>query len=760
VSGLYALCDIIRRRALAYRASVRGACRRWRVPSRICGINEGGYAACDATLRPHNFVSLSFNVATGRLRNVIVWTTGCGLLVAVAILSLPPTRWRSVIVARKLLGVVQDLSWADLGDIAGPGSSVQLRRLAITGDPYRSVHDPYSSAQDRAAGQRTFELICAKCHGTDARGGLGPALIGRTLSHGDSDWAVYRTITRGVPGSPMEGGLVSRREAWFVMAYLRGLGAAPAARLTGAAGTVASLAPAHSVSFAELVHSSGGTGDWLMPGGAYDGQRFARDRQINLGNVSQLAVRWIHQFPSTDAPNESAPIVSGDYLYVTLPSGSVFALDAHSGTQVWQYSRQVPSDIRVCCVATNRGAAVLGNRVYVGTLDAHLLALDASSGRLVWDRPVADYRVGYSITAAPLAVRDLVITGIAGAEYPTRGFISAYDAATGALRWRFNTIPQPGDPGSNTWGGDSWKTGGAVTWGTGAYDPELNLLYWGVSGAAPDFDAQARPGDNLYSNCMLALDATTGKLAWYFQFLPGDDHDWDSIQTPSLIDVSVDGHMQRWLAVANRGGFFYVLDRTNGHFVRGAPFAKQTWALGLTDQGQPILNPKSAVSPKGTFIYPSVNGATNWWPSTYSPITGLYYVNVEESGGLFFSGGGARPRPGRFYIDGLATYGDSFADYVRAIDPKTATVRWGIPNTTVTSAPRGGLLATAGGLLFGSDGAQLYALDAASGAKLWSFDTGAHISAPPVTFRSQGEQIIAVVAGQDLIAFALPSKAY
>ena len=695
--------------------------------------------------------------ATGRAKKLI-WTAVSVLLLGVAVLIPPATRWPAAVAVRKSLGLVRDMSWADFADIAGPGSAVQLRRLAITGDPYLSVHDPYSSAQERATGERIFELNCARCHGTKASGGLGPALVGRALAHGDSDWAVYRTITRGVAGTPMTGGFVPRRAVWFVIAFLRGLGAVPTARLTAAADADSGkLPPPHAVSFAELLSSSAGPGEWLMPGGGYDGQRFARDGQINVGNVSRLAVQWIHQFPSTDAPNESAPIVSGQYLYVTLPPGSVFALDADSGKQVWRYSRRIPSDVRVCCVATNRGAAVLGDRVYVGTLDAHLVALDASTGQVIWDRSVANYRQGYSITSAPVAVRDLVITGIAGAEYPTRGFIKAYDAASGALRWRFDTIPKPGDPASKTWRNDAWRTGGAVTWGTGAYDPELNLLYWGVSGATPDFDSKARPGDNLYSNCMLALDATTGKLAWYFQFLPGDDHDWDSIQTPALIDPSVDGHIERWLAVANRGGFFYVLDRTSGHFVRGAPFAKQTWALGLTAQGRPLRSPSAASSPAGTFVSPSVNGATNWWPSAYSPMTHLYYVNVEEGGGLFFAGSGARARSGLLYIDGSATFGDSFADLVRAIDPMTATVRWERRNATVTSAPRGGLLATAGGLLFGSDGPRLYALDATTGRELWSFDTGAHISAPPVTFRSRGKQLIAVVSGQDLITFSLPA---
>jgi len=680
-------------------------------------------------------------------------------IVALPIAILPDLRWRTIVVARKLTGLLNDVTWADLGDIARPGSGIELRHLARWGDPYATIQHPDTTAAERARGRELFALNCAKCHGANAGGGLGPALVGRALRQGDSDWAIYRTATRGVPGTAMVGGLIERRDVWRVIAYLRELGNSGAARTGASAAEAAVLGPAPDVTASRLLESSRVTGQWLLPGGSYDGRRFSHDSEINAGNVAELSVRWVYQLPASDAPNESGPVISGRYLYVTVPPATVIALDADSGAKVWQYTRAVPPDIHVCCLATNRGVAVLGRRVYLGTLDAHLVALDASSGQLVWDQTVADYKTGYSITSAPLPIGDLLITGIAGSEFPIRGFLKAYDAASGTLRWQFNTVPEPGDPVSKTWGGDSWKTGGAATWGIGAYDPDLNLLYWGVATAAPDFNAALHPGDNLYANCLLALNPVTGKLVWYFDFLPGDDHDWDSTQTPSLIDIEEGGQTERLLAVANRGGFFYVLDRQTGRFIRGAPFAKQTWATGLSPSGRPIRTPNSTPSAQGVYVYPSANGATNWWPSAYSPQTGLYYANVEEAGALYFAKGESGAKPGRLFIGGSASYNDPATDLVRAIDPVTATVRWERKNATATSAPRGGLLATAGGLLFGSDGARLYALDSSTGKELWSFNAGAHISAPPMTFRTGDRQVIAVVAGHDLITFTLSPRA-
>ena len=684
------------------------------------------------------------------------------LLLAVLLLGtysfFPTVAGASAVSLRKLIGLLPDVSWAEVADLARFNSSVELRRLAAYGNPYSSVHDPFRGTSDRVHGRALFDSNCSKCHGAEARGGLGPALVGRPLTHGDSDWAIYRTIEHGVPGTAMQGGIVSHRDAWQVISYLRDLhGSGGSVRASASDPVAVMLGAAPDVSSAALLASSEEIGKWLLPGGSYNGQRFSRDTQINVANVSHLAVQWIHQFPSTTAPNESAPIVAGGYLYITVPPGTVYALDAKSGVKVWQYTQAIPSDIRVCCVATNRGVAVLGRRVFFATLDAHLIALDATAGQVLWDQAVERYTDGYSITSAPLPIGDLIITGIAGGEFPTRGSISAYDATTGALRWRFRTIPEPGEPGHETWGGDSWKTGAASTWGSGVYDPELGLLYWGVGTAAPDFNAAARPGDNLYANCVVALKVTTGHLAWYFQFLPGDDHDWDSTQTPTLLDIRSDGGVvEKVLAVANRGGFYYVLDRRTGRFIRGAPFMKQTWAVGLSPSGRPIRTPNSSPSTRGTYIVPSVNGAVNWWPTSYSPVTGLHYVNVEEGGGLYYTSEVDSSRAPRFFVRGAATTGDSFLDLVKAIDPVTATVRWERRNSTVTTEPRGGLLSTAGGLVFGSDGSVLYALDAMTGRQVWSFDTGAHISAPPVTYQLGDKQVVAVLAGQDLITFALP----
>ena len=686
-----------------------------------------------------------------------------GILLAIVFIiaaAVPEIRWRVALVALKAGGQLSDIDWQDIGYLISPKSGIRLSRLVHYRDPYTVIQNPLGSAADRKLGAEQFALHCARCHGEAARGGVGPALVGRALTHGSSDWAMYRTIRGGVPGTAMQPWGLTRIETWRIIAYLRERGYEDGRSLAEASGTArAKLPPVADVTPEHLQSAAEDVDEWLLPYGSYSGQRFSRDTQINAQNVSQLTVEWIHQFDTTDEIIETVPIVAGGRMYLTLPDGRVLALGTRDGTRLWQFVRPPPKDVRLCCIATNRGVAVLGKRVYIGTLDAHLLALDAETGNLIWDRIVADYRDGYSITSAPLAIGTTIVTGIAGGDFPTRGFLSAYDAQSGAMRWRTYTVPARGEPGSATWSGDSARTGGASTWGMGSYDPKLGLLYWGTGNPAPDYIASRRKGDNLYSASLLALDAASGRLVWNFQFTPHDDHDWDSTQTPALFDEN--GAAARLLGVANRNGFYYVLDRRTGRFVRGGAFARQTWASGLDEAGHPQRLPGASPTPHGNFLFPSTTGATNWWMAAFSPITRFSYVDVLERGGLYFSTvDSPHPSRGHLFAGSSGRYDDNDFHYtsVRAIDSSTAKVVWEHRNSTYSDTPRGGLLATAGGIVFASDTSRLIALDAETGQLLWSFETGGPIAAPPVTYRCDGRQFVSVAAGQTLITFALPNR--
>jgi len=339
------------------------------------------------------------------------------------------------------------------------------------------------------------------------------------------------------------------------------------------------------ITFDRLLNADKEPQNWLTYSGTYKSWRYSALDQINRDNVRNLKVAWVHQMV-TNHRIEATPIVVDGVMYVSEPPSNVFALDAATGRPYWHYKRSLPSGVNVCCDAINRGVAVLGDRVYLGTVDAHLVALSAKTGDVVWDVPVADYTKGYSLTGAPLIVKDMVITGVAGGEYGVRGFLDAYDAKTGKRRWRFNTVPGPGEKGHETWpssgpNANSWQQGGGPTWVTGSYDPELNYIIWGVGNPSPDWNADVRPGDNLYTDSAIALDADTGQLKWHFQFVPHDSNDWDAVQVPMLVDSDWHGQPRKLIYWAHRGGFYYVLDRKTGEFLLGKPFAKQTWAKGL-----------------------------------------------------------------------------------------------------------------------------------------------------------------------------------
>jgi alcohol dehydrogenase (cytochrome c) len=402
----------------------------------------------------------------------------------------------------------------------------------------------------------------------------------------------------------------------------------------------------------------------------------------------------------------------------------------------------------------NRGVAVLGDMVYLGTVDGHLLALNAKSGVVIWDTTVASYKGGYSVTVAPLAVKDKIVVGMAGGEYGVRGFLDAYDAKTGKRAWRFWTIPGPGEPGNDTWKGDSWKTGSAATWVTGAFDPETNLVYWGTGNPGPDWNGDVRAGDNLYSDSIVAVDADTGKLKWHFQFTPHDVHDWDATEVPVLVDGEIRGRTRKLVLFPNRNAFYYVLDRVTGEFLLGKPYAKQTWAKGLDDRGRPIRAENTFPSVEGTPVWPAVAGATNWYSPTYSPATGLLYVAVREAGSVYFIGEADYKVGEQFNGGGFRSVpGEQEWGAVRAYNPTTGDVKW---EHRLFSPPWAGLLSTAGNLVFGSTNeGQVYALQASTGKVLWRYQAGGAGRSNPISYAADGKQYVALTMGNALHVFGL-----
>ncbi len=501
----------------------------------------------------------------------------------------------------------------------------------------------------------------------------------------------------------------------------------------------------------ERIAAASEPGAWLTYSGDYAGHRYSALKGIDRGNIARLRPAWIYQTNDLN-PFEATPIVADGVMYISEPPSNAAALDLRTGRPIWIFRRAVPSDVGVCCGQVNRGVAVLGERVFLGTLDAHLLALDAKTGHVLWDIQVADYKRGYSVTVAPLALKDKVIVGVSGGEYGIRGFVDAYDAKSGERLWRFWTVPGPGEPGHETWDGDSWKTGSAATWVTGSYDPALNLLYWGTGNPGPNYNGEGRRGDNLYSASLVALDASTGKLKWHFQFTPHDTHDWDANHVPVLIDSVFQGTPRKLVAVANRNGFFYLLDRQTGAYLLGRQFGKQNWAKGLDAGGRPITLPATEPKPEGTLVYPGVHGATNWNSPSYNPDTRLMYVAVREEGTVFYRAT-AEYRAGSYFSAGgmRGIAGVEPSGSVQALDPLTGERRW---EFLLHSPPWAGVLSTAGGLVFsGTNEGNLFALDAANGKALWDFQTGAPVYATPISYEFEGRQYLAVAAGRSLVAF-------
>jgi len=508
------------------------------------------------------------------------------------------------------------------------------------------------------------------------------------------------------------------------------------------------------VTYDQILHPARNPENWVTYSGDYSGTRYTELKQIDAKNVQRLAPAWVFQ-TQVDGKFETTPLAIDGILYFTGPDDHAYALDARTGRAIWRYERNLPARIPACCGRVNRGLAALGDKLFMATLDAHVVALDSKTGNVIWDVETADYKLGYTFTVAPLAVKDKVIVGVSGGEYGIRGFIDAYDAATGKLAWRFYTVPAPHEPGNESWSGDSWKRGGAPAWVTGTFDPDLNLIFWSTGNPSPSDDISVRAGDNLFTNCVLALDADSGKLKWHFQFTPADAHDWDATETPVLLDLQLDGKARKLLAHANRNGFFYLLDRTNGSFLFAKPFGHVTWAKEIAPDGRPQLLPVATSDEKGKVVCPGAAGATNWMAPSFSPQTGLLYVVAREQCDLFT----AIPQPfhpGHPYLGSVYYKPAEETPWgaVRAIDPLTGKIKW---EFKYISAPWAGALSTAGGLVFSGDMEGYFiAFDAATGKDLWHFETGATIYDSPMSYSVAGKQYVVIASGSALFAFALP----
>lgn len=545
--------------------------------------------------------------------------------------------------------------------------------------------------------------------------------------------------------------VLSAAEIQNLVAYLKSL------KVRDLSGTV-QTDPQGALSFERLRNSEAEPQNWLTYWGGYRGLHYSALNQITPGNLGQLRARWAKQMPGSSVL-EATPLVVDGTMYTSGPPGQVFALDARTGLEIWRYERWQKAVNPYQTNPFNRGVAVMGNRVFVGTLDATVVALDARTGRVLWETQVADTMKGYSITEAPLAIQGKVIVGVAGGEFGIRGFVDAYDAATGKRLWRFYTIPGPGEFGNKTWRGDSWKQGSGGTWLTGSYDPELNLLYWAVGNPGPDMNGDVREGDNLFTCSVVALDPDTGKLKWYYQFTPGDTHDWDANEDLILVDRAIDGKPRKLIMQADRNGMFYVLDRTNGKFLFAKPYVKQTWNSGFREDGRPILSPGWNASPKGNVVYPTGVGGSNWQSPSYDPASSWLYVVARDHGQ------GYRSAPviyeaGRQYIGGSPypaddAPGEGGKNGILAIDTTSGEVKWKVP--IVRGSLGAGVLSTGGGIVFaGTADGDLIALDSKSGKPLWYFQTGGEVTSSPMSYAVGGKQFVAISASNVLYSFALP----
>jgi alcohol dehydrogenase (cytochrome c) len=631
-------------------------------------------------------------------------------------------------------------------------------------------------AQDADPGKVVFETRCSQCHGSDGNGAeRGPAIRSRLAAHDNTQLAAL--IRAGLPAQGMPPVPVTDAEMPLLLRFVRTLqprnqrtevvrekvqlvdgGTLEGELLNQGFDDLQLRTGDHRV---HLLRRSGAryrevtsTVDWPGYNGDAGGNRYTKLSQITKANVARMAPKWTFTLPNTGRL-QVTPVVVGGIMYVSGAS-ECYALDAGTGREVWHYRR--PPTRGTPGGTTNRGVAVMGDRVFLETDNAHVIALNRFTGELMWDTEMADWHQSYFATSAPLAVGSLVIAGTGGGEHGARGFVAAFDQATGKEVWRFWTVPLPGEPGSETWQGKGIAHGGAPTWFTGTYDAQTDTIYWPTGNPSAEYNGDDRAGDNLYSDCILALDAKTGKLKWHYQGTPHDLWDWDATETPVVIDANWQGRPRKLLLHANRNGFFYVFDRTDGKLLLAKAFVRNlTWASGVGEDGRPVKLPNQEPSAAGTKVCPSQDGATNWFSPSYNPATGLYYVQTFEKCSVY-----TKSDPGvwqglREYLGGSQHRppGEKPQRILKAIDIQTGKIAWELPQPGPAES-WGGTLTTATGLvIFAEEGGALMAADAVTGKPLWSFPTNQTWKASPMTYQFDGAQYVAIASGSNIIAFGV-----
>ena len=637
--------------------------------------------------------------------------------------------------------------------------------------------------KDLAAGQKQFQSRCAPCHGADGTGGeMGPPIGARLSLRNDQQLSelIHKGIPdRGMPANTVEGADLTNLIAFSRTLQRRGTPVRSTRSVTLTSGkTVEGLVMGEGFDDLQLqtndkkvllLRHAGAAyrevtsqTDWPTYNGETGGNRFTSLTNIDQKNVGQLTARWSFQIPNA-GHLQMTPVVVGGMMYVTAPN-LCFALDAGTGRQIWKYEVPGPKEGSKAAIKNtgpNRGVGVAGDRLFMETYSAHLIALNRFTGELLWDSPIADPGQNYFATSAPLPAGDLVISGVGGGEHGANGFVAAFDQATGKEAWRFWAVPKRGEPGAETWKGSELDHGGAPTWFTGSYDPELDTVYWPTGNPSEEYNGDNRPGDNLYSDCILALDRKTGKLKWHYQFTPHDLWDWDSTETSVVINAEWQGKQRKLLLHADRNGFFYVFDRLDGKLLLAKQFLRNvTWASAIAADGRPVKLPNQEPSDAGTKVCPSQDGATNWFSPSYNPLTGLYYFQTFEKCSFYVKSENETWAAGRTYLGGSQRTAPDPKPVreLKALDIRTGKVVWTVPQPGPAQS-WGGTLSTASGLVFfGEEGGQLMAVSASDGKPLWNFATNQLWKASPMTYRFDGEQYIAVAAGSDVLAFALPTS--